>query len=197
MTSRNHRAGGLDSHLLYHISDSTLGRLLVATTQCGIRAVALGAHDAELETMLAAQYPKARFDRVGAGHMPWLGRIHDLASHAPGENDTKGWPALPPWNVPATHFQWRVWKALCAIPLGQTRSYTEVAASLDQVGAARAVGRACAVNCLALIVPCHRVVYSNGASGHWRWGAQRKCALLARERDRARLLRRCGQLNSS
>ena len=94
-------------------------------------------------------------------------------------------PALPPLDVAATAFQWRVWDALTRIPAGSTRSYGEIAAELGIPKAARAVGQACGNNRVALIVPCHRVVREDGSIGGWRWGVERKRELLARERRRA------------
>jgi len=89
---------------------------------------------------------------------------------------------LPPLDITATAFQWRVWEALTRIPAGQTRSYAEIARAIGEPHAARAVGRACGANKLALIVPCHRVVRADGEPGGWRWGAARKQTLLERER---------------
>ncbi len=88
--------------------------------------------------------------------------------------------------VAATAFQWRVWNALTRIPAGETRSYGELAAAIGAPKAARAVGNACGNNRLALIVPCHRVVREDGTPGGWRWGVERKRALLARERRYAK-----------
>src|SRR6185437_1323861 len=93
--------------------------------------------------------------------------------------------ALPPLDVAATAFQWRVWEALTRIPAGETRSYGQIARAIGAPNAARAVGRACGSNRLALIVPCHRVVREDGTSGGWRWGAARKQQLLQHEKRRA------------
>jgi len=90
-------------------------------------------------------------------------------------------PALPPLDVAATAFQWRVWDALTRIPQGATKSYGELAAELGSPKGARAIGRACGSNRLALIVPCHRIVREDGTLGGWRWGVERKRELLARE----------------
>ncbi|MET0226246.1 MAG: methylated-DNA--[protein]-cysteine S-methyltransferase, partial [Dokdonella sp.] len=87
----------------------------------------------------------------------------------------------PPLDLRATAFQWRVWRALTRIPRGQTRSYAEIAESIDAPRAARAVARACASNRLAFVVPCHRVVRADGEPGGWRWGPPRKRRLLALE----------------
>ena len=87
-----------------------------------------------------------------------------------------------PIDVQATSFQWQVWKALADIPRGETRTYAEVAAAIGRPRAARAVGHACAANKVAVLIPCHRVVPTSGGVGNYRWGAERKKALLARER---------------
>ena len=87
-----------------------------------------------------------------------------------------------PLDIQGTAFQARVWRALQKIPLGKTASYNEIAAALGQPKAVRAVAQACAVNKLALIVPCHRVIRSDGDLGGYRWGLERKRELLARER---------------
>jgi O-6-methylguanine DNA methyltransferase len=84
-------------------------------------------------------------------------------------------------DVRGTAFQYRVWKALLAIPAGETRTYAQVASAIGRPGASRAVARACASNPVALVVPCHRVVPAAGGPGGYRWGAARKAALLARE----------------
>jgi AraC family transcriptional regulator of adaptative response/methylated-DNA-[protein]-cysteine methyltransferase len=88
---------------------------------------------------------------------------------------------LPPIDITATAFQWRVWQALTRIPAGETRSYADIARAIGEPKAARAVGHACGSNKLAFIVPCHRVVRADGSPGGWRWGIARKQALLERE----------------
>ncbi|MGH7038570.1 MAG: methylated-DNA--[protein]-cysteine S-methyltransferase, partial [Stellaceae bacterium] len=90
-----------------------------------------------------------------------------------------------PLDIRGTAFEARVWRALRKIPLGQTASYAEIAAAIGAPKAVRAVARACASNRLALLVPCHRVVHSDGTLSGYRWGVERKRALLARERDAA------------
>jgi AraC family transcriptional regulator, regulatory protein of adaptative response / methylated-DNA-[protein]-cysteine methyltransferase len=91
---------------------------------------------------------------------------------------------MPPLDVAATAFQWRVWDALTRIPAGTTKSYGELAAEIGKPGAARAIGQACGSNRLALLVPCHRIVREDGTPGGWRWGVERKRALLAQEEER-------------
>jgi AraC family transcriptional regulator of adaptative response/methylated-DNA-[protein]-cysteine methyltransferase len=94
-------------------------------------------------------------------------------------------PALDlPIDVQATAFQWKVWRALQTIPYGQTRAYADVARSIGQPRAVRAVARACATNPVALVVPCHRVVQTGGGLGGYRWGVRRKAKLLEKEGGR-------------
>ena len=184
MTPASYRAGGAGASIRYTTTATPLGQLLVAATARGICAVTLGADDAELEARLADEFPHAARERVDAGREEWLDAV---IAHIAGE---LGWnradaPALPPLDVAATAFQWRVWNALTRIPAGETRSYGELAAAIGSPKAARAVGNACGNNRLALIVPCHRVVREDGSPGGWRWGVQRKRELLARERRMA------------
>src|SRR5207245_8403674 len=107
---------------------------------------------------------------------PW---VRDLLAVLAGSRSA---PDLP-LDVQATAFQARVWQALRAIPRGTTRSYQEVAASLGNPGAARAVARACATNPVAVLIPCHRVIAQDGSLAGYRWGLERKRALLERERS--------------
>jgi len=183
MTPASYRAGGAGASIRYTTTATPLGRLLVAATARGICSVTLGTDDAELEQRLADEFPKAARERVDAGREDWLDAVIARIASELGWSDDDA-PALPPLDVAATAFQWRVWDALTRIPAGQTRSYGEVAAALGQPGAARAVGNACGNNRLALIVPCHRVVREDGSPGGWRWGVQRKQQLLAHERGR-------------
>lgn len=184
MTPASYRAGGAGADIRYTTTDTPLGCLLVATTARGICAVTLGDDADALEGRLAAEFPKAHRERVDAGRDDWLDAvIARVARELQGSGVTA--PPLPPLDVAATAFQWRVWDALTRIPAGQTRSYGELAAQLGTPGAARAIGNACGNNRLALVVPCHRVVREDGSLGGWRWGVERKRELLARERDQA------------
>jgi len=182
MTPASYRAGGAGASIRYTTTDTPLGRLLVATTTRGICAVTLGSDDAELERGLAAEFPQAERMRVDAGREEWLDAVVARIAHELGWSDEAA-PAMPPLDIAATAFQWRVWEALTRIPSGETRSYGELAAELGSPKAARAIGNACGNNRLALIVPCHRVVREDGTLGGWRWGVERKRDLLARERQ--------------
>lgn len=159
--------------------DAVLGRLLVAATERGVCHVRLGADDTELEAGLATEFPFAVLRRDDAGLAPWAGAVADYA--------TGSTPRLiVPLDVRGSRFEQRVWEALRAIPRGATRSYGEVAATLGMPRAARAVGGACARNPVALVVPCHRVVAHDGGLGGYRYGLERKRALLEREREAVR-----------
>jgi AraC family transcriptional regulator of adaptative response/methylated-DNA-[protein]-cysteine methyltransferase len=183
MTPASYRAGGAGASIRYTTTATPLGRLLVATTTRGICSVTLGDDDAALERRLADEFPHAARERVDAGREEWLDAVIARIASELGWSDAAA-PALPPLDVAATAFQWRVWNALTRIPAGQTRSYRALAAELGAPKAARAVGNACGNNRLALIVPCHRVVREDGTLGGWRWGVDRKRELLARERGR-------------
>jgi len=176
MTPGNYRRGGAAASIRYTIVDSPLGRLLVAGTDRGICAVSLGDEDAPLEVFLRDEFPSATRERDDAGLRPWA---HAIVQHLGGQE-----PHLDlPLDVQATAFQWRVWQELCRIPCGDTRTYREVAAAIGEPRAVRAVARACATNPVSVIVPCHRVVRTDGGLGGYRWGLQRKRKLIARELD--------------
>jgi AraC family transcriptional regulator of adaptative response/methylated-DNA-[protein]-cysteine methyltransferase len=170
-----YRRGGADVKVRYTIVDAPLGRLLVAATDRGICAVAIGASDAGLKRSLAREYPRATLADAPGPLAKWAAQI---VSHLSGRS-----PHLDlPLDIQATSFQWQVWRALAAIPYGSTRSYGEVAATIGRPTAARAVARACATNPAALVVPCHRVVPKAGGVGGYRWGVARKKTLLASEK---------------
>lgn len=181
MTPASYRAGGAGADIRYTTTDTPLGRLLVATTTRGICSVTLGDTDAELEKRLADEFPQATHERVDAGREEWLDAVIARIASELGWSDADA-PDLPPLDVAATAFQWRVWNALTRIPSGVTKSYGELAAELGMPKAARAIGNACGNNRLALIVPCHRIVREDGSLGGWRWGVERKRELLASER---------------
>jgi AraC family transcriptional regulator of adaptative response/methylated-DNA-[protein]-cysteine methyltransferase len=183
MTPASYRAGGAGASIRYTTTATPLGRLLVATTSRGICAVTLGDSDTELEQRLASEFPQAARERVDAGREEWLDAVIARIASELGWSDAAA-PAMPPLDIAATAFQWRVWNALTRIPAGETRSYRELAAEIGSPKAARAIGNACGNNRLALIVPCHRVVREDGSLGGWRWGVERKRQLLAREQQR-------------
>jgi AraC family transcriptional regulator of adaptative response/methylated-DNA-[protein]-cysteine methyltransferase len=150
----------------------------VAATARGICFVSLAGSDRELEATLRAEFPAAaqiRRDEAGLA-----GAVAAILDHLNGSE-----PHIDlPLDIRATAFQRRVWEELRRIPAGETRSYSEVASALGRPQARRAVAQACAANPVAIVVPCHRVVRSDGAAGGYRWGADRKRQLLEREADR-------------
>jgi O-6-methylguanine DNA methyltransferase len=161
----------------YTIVDSTLGRLLVAATERGICAVSLHDSDAVLESELARDYPKAEFSREGPVPQEWVDALLNYLSGGSCELDL-------PLDVQATEFQLKVWNALKSIPYGSTRTYGELAGALGySKTAARAVGHACATNPVSLVIPCHRAIRNDGGLGGYRWGLDRKRALLVQERS--------------
>ncbi len=179
MTPAAFRKGGRGLALRYTIVGSPLGRLLVAATGRGVSLVSLGDADAPLERALREEYPAAEITRDDAALAE---RVRHIVKHLEGRE-----PHLDlPVDVRATAFQWRVWQELRTIPRGETRSYAEVARAIGKPRAVRAVARACATNPVALVVPCHRVVPAAGGTGGYRWGADRKAALLERESVSAR-----------
>jgi AraC family transcriptional regulator of adaptative response/methylated-DNA-[protein]-cysteine methyltransferase len=174
MTPVAYKRGGLGARIGYTIATTRLGRLLVAATERGVCFVSLGDDDAALEAALADEYPAAEIARDEGDFQGWVDAI---LRYLNGEE-----PHLDlPLDVQATAFQWRVYEALRAIPYGSTRSYRAVAEALDQPTAARAVARACATNPVALVVPCHRVIGEDGGLRGYRWGVERKRALLDQE----------------
>ncbi|MBB3226084.1 AraC family transcriptional regulator of adaptative response/methylated-DNA-[protein]-cysteine methyltransferase [Luteibacter sp. Sphag1AF] len=181
MTPASYRAGGAGASIRFTTTDTPLGTLLVATTERGICSVTLGDDDASLKQRLRDEFPLASLERVDAGREEWLDAVIARVACELGWSDRQA-PALPPLDVAFTAFQWRVWDALTRIPSGETWSYGQLAAELGMPRAARAVGRACGSNKLALIVPCHRIVREDGTLGGWRWGVSRKDRLLAAER---------------
>src|SRR5207248_5653994 len=142
-------------------------------THRGVCSVAMGASDASLIASLGREFPAAVIAEDAGRLSEWTAAV---LSHLEGRA-----PRLDlPLDIQATAFQWQVWQALAAIPYGETRTYAEVAASIGRPRAVRAVARACATNPVAIAIPCHRVVPAAGGEGGYRWGGERKEALLAR-----------------
>ena len=189
MTPSTYRRGGRGMHIRYATADTAFGRLLVAATERGVCFVELGDDDQTLEAGLAAEYPLATREEAPGELRDWMsGVLSTLDGSSPrGAGGTRGTGATTavPLDVKATDFKWRVWRALQEIPYGETRSYAEVAAAIGAPKAVRAVANACATNNAALVIPCHRVIGSNGTLTGYRWGVDRKRRLLEHERDQA------------
>ena len=174
MTPASYARGGAGARIAFTVAPCELGRLLVAATARGLCAVRLGDSDAELETTLRKEFPEAEIERDAQA----LGQyVEAILRHLAGQQTSLELPL----DVRATAFQRRVWEELRRIPFGSTRSYREVAESLGQPTATRAVAGACAANPIALVTPCHRVVREDGSLSGYRWGTERKAKLLARE----------------
>lgn len=154
---------------------TSLGHLLVAAGSNGICAILLGDDPASLEADLRPRFPRATFAGADESFAATLRAVAALVE-APDR------PLELPLDEQGTAFQQRVWHALQRIPAGSTRSYAEIARDIGSPAAVRAVAGACAANPLAVAVPCHRVVRSDGALSGYRWGLERKRELLRREK---------------
>ncbi len=182
MTPATYAKGGAGAHIDYTTVDSDYGRVLVAATQKGIAAVFLGDNDRALEKNLKHDFPAADITRNDRTLGP---RVKSVLARLYGRKPSALDAADVPLDIVGTAFQWKVWKALTEIPAGQTRSYGEIAKSIGAPAAARAVGRACATNQAAGVIPCHRAVGAGGTLTGYRWGVARKERLLADERRRS------------
>ena len=182
MTPATYARGGAGAHIDYTTVDSDYGRVLVAATQKGIAAVFLGDSDRTLERDLKHDFPAADIERNDDA---LASRVKGVLARLYGRKPTALDAPDVPLDILGTAFQWKVWKALTEIPPGETRTYGEIAKRIGAPGSARAVGRACATNQAAGVIPCHRAVGSNGALTGYRWGVSRKERLLAEERRRS------------
>jgi AraC family transcriptional regulator of adaptative response/methylated-DNA-[protein]-cysteine methyltransferase len=179
MTPGEYRREGEGLVIRFTVVPSPLGLLLIAVTDRGVCAVSIGDSAAGLVRSLEGEFPKADLRRVDDGADDWLA---DQVRRVAAELEHPGQSAAPiPLDLRGTAFQYRVWRALISIPAGATRSYTEVARAIGEPAAVRAVARACGANRVAILVPCHRVIRSDGSLGGYRWGLPRKAELLRRE----------------
>ncbi len=175
MTPSAYRAGAQGERISYAVANSYLGPVLVAATARGVCAIEFGAGPEALRSRLAARFPGAELHEGDAAFAETVARVVAFIEAPAGSLDL-------PLDIQGTAFQRRVWAALREIPAGETASYAEVARRVGQPGAARAVAQACAANPLAVAIPCHRVLRGDGSLGGYRWGVERKRALLERER---------------
>jgi AraC family transcriptional regulator of adaptative response/methylated-DNA-[protein]-cysteine methyltransferase len=177
MAARRFRSGGTGESIRFAVGQCTLGSILVAATETGICAVQLGDDPEVLVRELQERFPKARLSGAEADFERWVAKVVGLVEA----------PALGldlPLDVRGTAFQQRVWEALLRIPAGSTATYAEIARRIGAPKSVRAVARACASNAIAVAIPCHRVVRTDGSLSGYRWGVERKRALLARESKR-------------
>jgi AraC family transcriptional regulator, regulatory protein of adaptative response / methylated-DNA-[protein]-cysteine methyltransferase len=175
MTPDKYRRGAIAATVRYAIADSPLGRMLVAATDKGVCAIQFARSDGELIEGLKREFPFAVRKPDQSGLQAW---VETLLSTMTGHELN----AALPLDIRATAFQRRVWTYLQSIPFGATRSYSQVAKAIGQPSASRAVARACATNPVAVAIPCHRVVRKDGDASGYRWGVERKKALLELER---------------
>jgi AraC family transcriptional regulator of adaptative response/methylated-DNA-[protein]-cysteine methyltransferase len=174
MTPDKYRRGAIAATVRYAIADSPLGRMLVAATDKGVCAIQFARSDGELIEGLKREFPFAVRKPDQSGLQAWVETLlSTMTGHEPN--------AALPLDIRATAFQRRVWTYLQSIPFGTTRSYGQVAKAIGQPSASRAVARACATNPVAVAIPCHRVVREDGSISGYRWGVERKKALLEME----------------
>jgi len=174
MTPTNYRAGGADTEIRFALGQCSLGAILVAASEVGVCAILLGDDPDELARDLQDRFPKAALIGGDARFEGWVARVVGFVEAPKLGLDL-------PLDLRGTAFQQRVWQALREIPVGDTASYLEIARRIGSPKAARGVARACAANTLALAIPCHRVVRSDGGLSGYRWGVERKRALLDAE----------------
>jgi AraC family transcriptional regulator of adaptative response/methylated-DNA-[protein]-cysteine methyltransferase len=175
MTPATYGRGGAGATISWTTTPSTIGRILVASTERGLCFVEIGTNDAGLLRGLRREFPHAT---IADEPSPSMAPLAQAARAVAAANPV---PATLPIDIRGTAFQWRVWRALTEIPRGETRSYADVAAAIGEPKAVRAVARACATNPIALVVPCHRVVPTAGGEGGYRWGSDTKRRLLKTE----------------
>ena len=174
MTPRTFRDGGSGTTIRFAIGESWLGPILVASSEKGVCAILLGEDPEELVRDLQDRFPKAELIGGDEDFERLVARVVGFV-----ENPSSGLDL--PLDIRGTAFQQRVWEALRQIPAGSTASYAEIAERIGQPKSVRAVAQACGANHLAVAVPCHRVVRTDGALSGYRWGVERKARLLRRE----------------
>jgi AraC family transcriptional regulator of adaptative response/methylated-DNA-[protein]-cysteine methyltransferase len=174
MAPSRYRAGGVDIEIQFAIGECSLGSILVAQSDRGICAILLGSDPDKLARDLQDSFPRASLIGGNAD-------FEQLVANVVGFIDAPRIGLDLPLDIRGTAFQQRVWHALREIPPGQTESYADIAKRVGAPGSVRAVGRACAANKLAVAIPCHRVVRNDGELAGYRWGVERKRALLEKE----------------
>jgi len=181
MTPTRFAQGGKGEEIRFTTARSQFGWIVVGATDRGLCWLALGATSAEAESSLREEFPAAELRRDKTLESAVAAVVAEVAGSAP-----KSQLALPQVDLRGTAFQLRVWQALRKIPRGETRTYSQLARDLGDPNATRAVARACALNRVSLVVPCHRVVGVSGSLTGYRWGVDRKRQLLDAERQSSR-----------
>ena len=174
MKPAQYRAGGVDARIEFAIGQTSLGAILVARSQRGVCAISLGDDPDALLRELQDRFPRAELIGGDPGFEQLVAQVVGLIEQPNLGIDL-------PLDVRGTAFQQRVWQALRQIPSGETASYAQIAQRIGSPKSVRAVAQACASNTLAVAIPCHRVVRSDGALTGYRWGVERKRELLSRE----------------
>jgi AraC family transcriptional regulator of adaptative response/methylated-DNA-[protein]-cysteine methyltransferase len=178
MTPTQYRSGGTNEDIRFAVGQSSLGAILVASSDKGVASILIGDDPDELVRDLQDRFPNARL--VGGDK-----EYESMVVRVVGFVETPKIGLNLPLDVRGTAFQRRVWQALQAIPVGQTSSYSEIARSIGAPKAVRAVASACAANNIAVAIPCHRVVRHDGDISGYAWGVERKRELVAREATKA------------
>ncbi len=178
MAPTAYRRGGAGEAIRFALGVCTLGSILVAATVRGVCAILLGDDPGALLRDLPDRFPRA--DLIGGDPL-----FEATVAQVVGFVEAPRGSMTLPLDIGGTAFQQRVWQALCTIPAGATASHADIARAIGEPAAVRAVARACGANPLAVAIPCHRVVRSDGALSGYRWGVERKRDLLERERKEA------------
>jgi len=174
MTPGRYRAGGTRAQIRFAIGECSLGSILVAATDKGVCAILLGSDPEALVRQLQDRFAKAEIVGGDADFEQMIAKVVGFVEQPKLGLDL-------PLDVQGTAFQQRVWKALRQIRAGKTASYSQIAARIGHPKSMRAVAQACAANMIAVAIPCHRVIRTDGDVSGYRWGVQRKRALLQRE----------------
>jgi AraC family transcriptional regulator, regulatory protein of adaptative response / methylated-DNA-[protein]-cysteine methyltransferase len=174
MTPRRYRSGGDRTQIRFAIGECSLGSILVAATEKGVCSILMGSDPDALVRQLQDRFSKAELIGGDAAFEKLVAKVIGFVEQPRLGLDL-------PLDVQGTAFQQRVWRALRKIAVGKTASYGDIAARIGQPNAIRAVAQACAANTLAVAIPCHRVIRTDGNLSGYRWGVQRKRALLERE----------------
>jgi AraC family transcriptional regulator of adaptative response/methylated-DNA-[protein]-cysteine methyltransferase len=174
MTPTDYRAGGANAEIRFAIGECSLGSILVASSEHGVCAILLGDDPEQLARDFQERFPRATL--IGGD-----AEFEQLVAKVVGFVEAPGLGLDLPLDVQGTAFQHRVWRALREIPAGKTASYADIAGRIGSPASVRAVAQACGANPVAVAIPCHRVVRNDGALSGYRWGVERKRALLQRE----------------
>ena len=181
MTPKSYRAGGKGESVTWACRDTVLGPLLMAATDRGVCFAQFGDSESALLAQLEAEFPNAELQAYSEQSSlqleQWIDALNAYLQNRQPRPDV-------PLDLKGTAFQIKVWEFLLSLKDGDVMSYAEVARAIDKPGAVRAAASACAKNRIAVLVPCHRILRGDGGLGGYRWGLERKRALLDAERAR-------------